>query len=91
MQNIHKISEHSQFVRITCDHCGKEEEFPPVGKGYFSSITQQQFNNCRIYLKEKGWIPSRQTDDKPIGLGEHKDFCCEECYKQYMEKTNVKH
>lgn len=85
MQKIHKMSDYSQFIRTTCDWCGKEEEFPPVGKGYFTEITQQRWDNCQVYLKEKGWLPFQQIDDKPVGLGERRDFCCQECYEQFMK------
>lgn len=80
MQKIRGMTDYSFFVRVTCDERGKEE-YPPVGKGYLSRITTERLEKCNAYLKSIGWLPNQPVDDKPIGLGERRDFCCQECYE----------
>lgn len=91
MQKIRKMTDFSLFVRVTCDECGKEEEYPPVGKGYFSRVTTERLEKCNAYLKSIGWLPNQPVGDKPIGLRELKDFCCEECYKKFINEKRLLH
>lgn len=86
MIKIHKMTDYSLFYRATCDECGKEEEYPPVGMGYFHDTTTERFEKCNAYLTSIGWLSDQKIDDKPIGLGEHRDFCCQECYERFTKR-----
>lgn len=86
MKHTQKMTDYELFFRVHCDECGKEEEYPPIGKGYFSRITTERLEKCNAYLRSIGWLSDQPIDDKPVGLRELKDFCCRECYEQFMKR-----
>lgn len=94
-----------EFIRVTCDKCGKIDDYPPFA-----------YDGCNVNgkskvffeeLREKGWIITAdvlyaQLDDYtkesyPCLSGAFArrivptlDFCCEECCREYMKVKTLR-
>lgn len=60
-------------IECECDQCGRDYSYP-------FEDGDIDFKSCQDELRSQGW------SSKKIN-GEWYDFCCEECYKKFMEKT----
>lgn len=64
---------HLQEIICECDNCNNYYEYDMV------EINYPDFKDCQEELRREGWI-SRKID------GFWYDFCCEECYRDFMKK-----
>lgn len=79
-KNVEWGERHGEGAIITyCDECGRAEDYD----FYDADDMSENFRECQAEIRKNGWI-SRKIDD------EWYDFCCEECYQNFLKKRSNK-